>query len=77
MVEQVRVLMSDRLHGAMAVHAKHDETRSTGGISASQSSHRADDYSVPSSGDRHAAKTSATAATCNCVLQVWQRRTYC
>ena len=51
-VEQARVLMSDRLHGAMAVHAKHDETRSTGGISASRSSHRADDSSVPSSGDR-------------------------
>ena len=51
-VVQARVLMSDRLHGAMAVHAKHDETRSTGGISASRSSHRADDYSVPSSGDR-------------------------
>ena len=47
-----RVLMSDRLYGAMAVHAKHDETRSTGGISAFRSSHRADDYSVPSSGDR-------------------------
>ena len=52
MVEQARVLMSDRLHGAMAVHAKHDEARSTGGISASRSSHRADDYSVPSSGDK-------------------------
>ena len=25
MVEQASVLMSDRLHGAMAVHAKHDE----------------------------------------------------
>ena len=52
MVEQARVLMSDRLHGVMAVHAKHDETRSTASISASWSSHRADNYSVPSSGDK-------------------------
>ena len=50
--EQARVFMFDRLHGAMAAHSKHDETRSTSGISTSWSSHRADDYSVPSSGDR-------------------------
>ena len=55
-VEQARVFMFDRLHSAIAVHAKHDETRSTCGISTSRLSHTCtcsvDDYSVPSSGDR-------------------------
>ena len=38
-VEQARVLMSDRLHGAMAAHAKYASTRSGTGIPTPRSQH--------------------------------------
>ena len=39
-VEQARVLMSDRLHGAMAAHAKYASTRSGTGIPTPRPQHR-------------------------------------